>query len=92
VRDTLGTALYFAEYDVLRHILGRKINMDDADEGGRRGREEQGKVPDWARVWLPRGLIPFLCGSLAGVTSWALIYPVDVSGCISVFVFRADLV
>jgi solute carrier family 25 carnitine/acylcarnitine transporter 20/29 len=64
---------------VLRHLLGRKVNMSDVEEGGRRGREEQGDVPEWARGWLPKGVIPFLCGSLAGVTSWALIYPVDVS-------------
>lgn len=38
----------------------------------------QGDLPDWARRWLPKGFVPFLCGSLAGVTSWALIYPVDV--------------
>ena len=72
LRDTVGTALYFAEYDVLRHMLGRKKVGKDDDL-------VQGKVPEWARSWLPKGLIPFLCGSLAGVTSWALIYPVDVS-------------
>jgi len=71
VRDTLGTSLYFAEYDVMRHMLGRmKVGKDDE--------LVQGRVPDWARSWLPKGLIPFLCGSLAGVSSWALIYPVDV--------------
>ncbi|KAK4687103.1 hypothetical protein P7C73_g3016, partial [Tremellales sp. Uapishka_1] len=75
VRDTLGTALYFAEYDVMRYWLGRKRT-----EYGKGIKEEgdliQGDRPDWAR-WLPKGLIPFLCGSVAGVTSWALIYPVD---------------
>jgi hypothetical protein len=76
VRDTLGTALYFAEYDVMRFWLG----------GGRgAGKREdkfgstttQADLPVWARGWLPAQLVPFLCGSLAGVTSWALIYPVD---------------
>ena len=76
VRDTLGTALYFAEYDVMRHLLGRKRDGTSSREGDGL---VQGDVPDWAKGWLPKGLIPFLCGSLAGVTSWALIYPVDVS-------------
>lgn len=76
VRDTLGTALYFAEYDVMRHLLGRKRDGTSSREGDGL---VQGDVPDWARGWLPKGMIPFLCGSLAGVTSWALIYPVDVS-------------
>lgn len=75
VRDTLGTALYFAEYDVMRHLLGRKRDGTSSREGDGL---VQGDVPEWARGWLPKGLIPFLCGSLAGVTSWALIYPVDV--------------
>lgn len=77
VRDTLGTALYFAEYDVLRFVLGRKTGLGPGQNG--RGEGEQGDVPDWAKSWLPKGLVPFLCGSVAGVTSWALIYPVDVS-------------
>ncbi|KAG0699656.1 hypothetical protein DFH29DRAFT_983430 [Suillus ampliporus] len=35
---------------------------------------------DQRRAWLPipTSLIPFVCGSLAGVSSWALIYPLDV--------------
>jgi solute carrier family 25 carnitine/acylcarnitine transporter 20/29 len=64
VRDTAGTALYFLEYDAMRHICGRN----------RQG--EQGEVPPWLPV--PVSLVPFLCGSLAGVSSWALIYPLDV--------------
>jgi solute carrier family 25 carnitine/acylcarnitine transporter 20/29 len=81
IRDTAGTALYFAEYDVMRYLLGRKRNIESYNAGGKgRGREdEQGEVPEWARGWLPKSIIPFVCGSLAGVTSWALIYPVDVS-------------
>jgi hypothetical protein len=76
VRDTSGTALYFAEYDVMRYWLGRKSKGK-----GREGETgEQGEVPEWARSWLPPQIIPFLCGSVAGVSSWALIYPVDVSG------------
>ena len=75
IRDTLGTALYFAEYDVMRHLLGRKRDGTSSREGDGL---VQGDVPDWAKGWLPKGMIPFLCGSLAGVTSWALIYPVDV--------------
>lgn len=74
VRDTMGTALYFAEYDVMRHWLGRRGGGGMSGVSG-----EQGELPDWARGWLPVQLVPFLCGSLAGVTSWALIYPVDVS-------------
>ncbi|KAH7889406.1 hypothetical protein F5I97DRAFT_1801300 [Phlebopus sp. FC_14] len=64
LRDTAGTALYFFEYDALRHLLGRR----------RSG--EQGPTPPWLPI--PVSLIPFVCGSFAGVTSWALIYPLDV--------------
>ncbi|KIJ69031.1 hypothetical protein HYDPIDRAFT_184954 [Hydnomerulius pinastri MD-312] len=64
LRDTAGTALYFFEYDAMRHLLGRQ----------RSG--EQGPTPPWLPI--PVSLIPFVCGSLAGVTSWALIYPLDV--------------
>lgn len=64
VRDTMGTALYFFEYDGFRYIMGR-------DYLG-----EQGLTPPWLPI--PASLVPFLCGSLAGVTSWALIYPLDV--------------
>jgi len=63
-RDMMGTALYFMEYDSFRYLLGRQ-------QSG-----EQGPVPAWMPIH--PNLIPFLCGSLAGVTSWALIYPVDV--------------
>ncbi|KDQ61037.1 hypothetical protein JAAARDRAFT_32033 [Jaapia argillacea MUCL 33604] len=64
LRDMSGTALYFLEYDGMRHIMGRS----------RSG--EQGPTPSW--LPLPHSLVPFMCGSLAGVTSWALIYPLDV--------------
>lgn len=64
LRDTSGTALYFFEYDAMRHLLGRQ----------RSG--EQGRTPHWLPI--PVSLIPFVCGSFAGVTSWALIYPLDV--------------
>ncbi|KAI6045703.1 hypothetical protein EDC04DRAFT_2558982 [Pisolithus marmoratus] len=64
LRDTSGTALYFFEYDAMRHLLGRQ----------RSG--EQGPTPHWLPI--PVSLIPFICGSFAGVTSWALIYPLDV--------------
>jgi len=64
IRDTLGTALYFLEYDGMRHLLGRL----------RSG--EQGPTPSWLPIH--PSLVPFVCGSLSGVTSWALIYPLDV--------------
>ncbi|KNZ78393.1 hypothetical protein J132_00756 [Termitomyces sp. J132] len=64
LRDTAGTALYFFEYDGMRHLLGRKRNG------------EQGPTPSW--LPMHPNLVPFFCGSLAGVTSWALIYPLDV--------------
>jgi len=64
VRDTFGTALYFLEYDGMRHVLGRN----------RQG--EQGATPPWLPIH--PSMVPFVCGSLAGVTSWALIYPMDV--------------
>lgn len=79
VRDTMGTALYFAEYDVMRFLLGRKRDDSIAPDDKYGASSAQGELPDWARGWLPPQLVPFLCGSLAGVTSWALIYPVDVS-------------
>ncbi|EGO18664.1 hypothetical protein SERLADRAFT_418850 [Serpula lacrymans var. lacrymans S7.9] len=64
LRDMSGTALYFFEYDAMRHLLGRRPSG------------EQGSTPPWLPI--PVSLIPFVCGSLAGVTSWALIYPLDV--------------
>ncbi|KIM26745.1 hypothetical protein M408DRAFT_72330 [Serendipita vermifera MAFF 305830] len=64
IRDTMGTALYFFEYDSMRHLLGRLPN------------NEQGPTPVWAPI--PPSFIPFVCGSLAGVSSWAIIYPLDV--------------
>jgi len=63
-RDMLGSSLYFGEYEAMRHALGRLPSG------------KQGETPIWAPV--PPSLIPFTCGSLAGVTSWALIYPLDV--------------
>lgn len=59
----------------MRHMLGRK----KVERAGKDDELVQENMPDWARSWLPEGLIPFLCGSLAGVSSWAMIYPVDVS-------------
>jgi solute carrier family 25 carnitine/acylcarnitine transporter 20/29 len=64
IRDTSGTALYFLEYDGMRHLLGRS----------RAG--EQVETPSWLPIH--HSLVPFVCGSLSGVTSWALIYPLDV--------------
>lgn len=64
LRDTLGTGLYFFEYDGMRHLLGRERNG------------EQGSTPSWLPIH--SSLVPFVCGSLSGVTSWALIYPLDV--------------
>ncbi|GJJ12597.1 hypothetical protein Clacol_006840 [Clathrus columnatus] len=64
LRDTTGTALYFLEYDSLRHLFGRLPSG------------EQGEVPHWLPIH--QSLLPFLCGSFAGVSSWALIYPLDV--------------
>ncbi|KAH9843217.1 mitochondrial carrier [Rhodofomes roseus] len=64
VRDTMGTGLYFFEYDGMRHLMGRLSSG------------EQGPTPHWMPI--PPSVVPFMCGSLAGVTSWALIYPLDV--------------
>ena len=64
VRDTSGTALYFMEYDGMRHLLGRLPSG------------EQGPTPAWLPIHA--SLVPFVCGSLSGVTSWGLIYPMDV--------------
>ncbi|KAI0273385.1 mitochondrial carrier [Gloeopeniophorella convolvens] len=64
LRDTAGTALYFLEYDGMRHLLGRLPSG------------EQGPTPAWLPIH--PSLVPFFCGSLSGVTSWALIYPLDV--------------
>lgn len=62
-RDVLGSALYFLENDAFRYILGRP----------RSG--EQGKTPSWLPIH--PSLIPFVCGAVAGVTSWMAIYPLD---------------
>jgi solute carrier family 25 carnitine/acylcarnitine transporter 20/29 len=60
LRDTLGTTLYFAEYDALRFVLGR-----DPKTG------LQGKVPEWARhLGIREGTVAFAAGAFAGVTSW----------------------
>lgn len=60
VRDTLGTSLYFAEYDTLRWLLGR-----DPKTG------RQGKLPDWAcKIGIREGYVAFGAGAFAGVTSW----------------------
>jgi len=64
LRDTSGTALYFLGYDGMRHLLGRQASG------------EQGPTPPWLPIH--SSLVPFFCGSLSGVTSWALIYPLDV--------------
>jgi len=64
LRDTSGTALYFLEYDGMRHVMGRLPSG------------EQGPTPSW--MPLPASIVPFFCGSFSGVTSWALIYPLDV--------------
>ncbi|KAF8610690.1 mitochondrial carrier [Ceratobasidium sp. AG-I] len=64
VRDTAGTALYFMEYDTMRLGMGRKPDG------------HQGATPAWLPIHPT--MIPFLCGSIAGVTSWAIIYPLDV--------------
>jgi hypothetical protein len=79
VRDTLGTSLYFAEYDIFRYLLGRTQSTGSAGGRGGFGSEIQGPLPHWAKGWIPVEAVPFLCGSLAGVTSWAAIYPLDVS-------------
>ncbi|KAF8888238.1 mitochondrial carrier [Infundibulicybe gibba] len=64
MRDVFGTALYFAKYDTMRYICGRN----------RSG--EQGPLPAWLPVH--PSMVPFLCGSFAGVVSWGLIYPFDL--------------
>ncbi|EJD02463.1 mitochondrial carrier [Fomitiporia mediterranea MF3/22] len=64
LRDTSGTALYFLEYDGMRHLMGRLPSG------------EQGPTPTW--LPMPASIVPFFCGSFSGVTSWALIYPLDV--------------
>ncbi|KAF9520515.1 hypothetical protein BS47DRAFT_638387 [Hydnum rufescens UP504] len=67
VRDTLGTGLYFAEYEAFRHVLGRRPSG------------VQGPQPSWLPFHIPESTLPFLCGSVAGVTAWAIIYPLDVA-------------
>ena len=67
MRDTLGTGLYFAEYEAFRHVLGRLPSG------------VQGPQPSWLPFHIPESTIPFLCGSLGGLTSWAIIYPLDVA-------------
>ena len=64
VRDVVGTALYFLKYDGFRHYLGRS----------RSG--VQGQTPH--SLPIHPSLIPFVCGSVAGVSSWGITYPLDV--------------
>ena len=52
------------EYDTLRLMLGRMPNG------------HQGATPAWFPIHY--SMVPFTCGSVAGVTSWAIIYPLDV--------------
>jgi solute carrier family 25 carnitine/acylcarnitine transporter 20/29 len=60
VRDTLGTSLYFAEYDTIRWLLGR-----DPRTG------QQGQLPAWAsKIGVREGYVAFGAGAFAGVTSW----------------------
>ncbi|KAF8321634.1 mitochondrial carrier [Clavulina sp. PMI_390] len=65
-RDTLGTGFYFLEYDVARAMLGRQPNG------------VQGPQPAWMPFKIYDEFLPFACGATAGVTSWAVIYPLDV--------------
>lgn len=65
-RDTLGTGLYFLEYDTFRAALGRLPTG------------QQGPQPTWMPFRIHEEILPFACGATAGVTSWALIYPLDV--------------
>lgn len=53
IRDTTGTALYFMEYDGMRHLLGRRRDG------------EQGATPTWLPI--PASVVPFACGSFSGV-------------------------
>lgn len=68
VRDTMGTALYFLEYDGMRHLLGRN----------RLG--EQGPTPAWLPIH--QSVVPFFCGSLAGVRLFLFCaYPKKLKAC-----------
>ncbi|KAA1072366.1 hypothetical protein PGT21_033245 [Puccinia graminis f. sp. tritici] len=70
LRDTLGTGLYFLGYDTARFFAEKKIDEIEY----RRSLEP---TSDYGFV-LPRSALPFLCGSTCGVTSWFIIYPLDV--------------
>jgi hypothetical protein len=56
----MGTALYFLEYDGMRHLLGRN----------RLG--EQGPTPAWLPIH--QSVVPFFCGSLAGVRLFSFMF------------------
>ncbi|ORY21375.1 mitochondrial carrier domain-containing protein [Naematelia encephala] len=75
-RDIMGSALYFAVYDVFRYQLGFRYSTSGVNSGFSDGLV-QGDVPEWARGWLPKGVIPFVSGSAAGIMSWVVIYPID---------------
>ena len=62
IRDTFGTGLYFAEYDLLRQLLGR---LPDGT---------QGPTPTWSPI--PASLTPLFSGALAGVSAFAIVYPI----------------
>jgi hypothetical protein len=62
IRDTFGTGLYFGLYDVLRQLLGR---LPDGT---------QGPTPAWSPI--PSSLTPLFSGALAGVSAFAIVYPI----------------
>lgn len=63
IRDTFGTGLYFAEYDLMRQLLGRRPDGT------------QGPTPAWSPI--PASLTPLFSGALAGASALALVYPSD---------------
>ncbi|KAA1102465.1 hypothetical protein PGT21_000227 [Puccinia graminis f. sp. tritici] len=65
-----ATGLYFLGYDTARFFAEKKIDEIEY----RRSLEP---TSDYGFV-LPRSALPFLCGSTCGVTSWFIIYPLDV--------------
>ncbi|OAV96445.1 hypothetical protein PTTG_03996 [Puccinia triticina 1-1 BBBD Race 1] len=70
LRDTLGTGLYFLGYDTARFFAEKKIDEIEY-------RRSLDSNSEYGFV-LPRSALPFLCGSTCGVTSWFIIYPLDV--------------
>ncbi|KAH7382801.1 putative mitochondrial carnitine/acylcarnitine carrier protein [Cadophora sp. MPI-SDFR-AT-0126] len=64
LRDSVGYGFYFWSYEITTRLMEKKLRERGGADGGSDGVGEAGKV--------------LLCGGLAGVVTWASIFPLDV--------------